>query len=133
MDTSLHFFNWLDYDAAAPAACSDDDDYDDDDDDDDDDYDDAPAACSPSSTLGAPLCQLCSTLLTGSRLPGSLHQYHDHAIMIMIMIIWPQCTCSCKESLSQARLRLLALLLLPAELIEPNIVEISLSSRSPLS
>ena len=32
MDTSLHFFNWLDYDAAAPAACSDDDDYDDDDD-----------------------------------------------------------------------------------------------------
>ena len=70
MDTSLHFFNWLDYDAAAPAACS------------------------PSSTLGAPLCQLCSTLLTGSRLPGSLHQHHDHAIMIMIMIVWPQCTCS---------------------------------------
>ena len=57
-------------------------------------------------------------------------------IMIVIVIIImatlksarTHCTCSCRESLSQARLRLLALLLLPAELIEPNIVDISLRS-----
>ena len=78
MDTSLHFFNWLDYDAAAapvvrfpnPSQLE--------------NLTTAPAACSPSSTLGAPLCQLCSTLLTGSRLPGSLGQHHDHAIMISV-------------------------------------------------